>query len=128
MFKKRKRQDKGSTRERDDNGDDDAEGDSGLTMDLVRDKSKKQKKGDGEGEVGEVSTLHSFQSTRSSEAHSYAGGATAHIEIDTAHDRDAEAIRKKNLEMNEKGKCENDYMIVLSSCCSTSSWREEHLV
>ena len=47
--------------------------------------------------------IDAISSTRTSSSHIYGGGATAHLEIETEHDRDAKAVREKNLELNAKG-------------------------
>lgn len=48
-----------------------------------------------------VAELHSFASTRSAKAHDYGGGAFATTEVDTAIDRDAQAIFEKKLAMQQ---------------------------
>ena len=44
-----------------------------------------------------------MKSTREAASHVYAGGATEHLQIETEVDRDARAIREKNLQYNETG-------------------------
>jgi RING finger protein 113A len=49
-----------------------------------------------------VAELHSFASTRSAKAHDYGGGAFATTEVDTAIDRDAQAIFEKKVAMQQE--------------------------